>query len=194
MGQLEPMPTQARALEDEDIRAIAVTDRRRALGLVVHKYRDRIYAHAHGILKDHHEALDVAQRVFVKAMREQRLFDAEFRIKAWLFRVTSNLCFNIVRDTRRRSGLLERQQRPTSIAAHQPDVVFADERQKRILAAMDELSEAHRKILMLRYYSDLSYAEIADALQIKLGTVMSRLSRAKARLVEVLDARGVEGL
>jgi RNA polymerase sigma-70 factor (ECF subfamily) len=52
---------------------------------------------------------------------------------------------------------------------------------------MDKLSEDHSKILMLRYYSDLSYAEIADTLDIKLGTVMSRLSRAKGKLVEVLD-------
>ena len=49
------------------------------------------------------------------------------------------------------------------------------------------MTEDHRAILMLRYYSDLSYAEISDTLGIKLGTVMSRLSRAKNRLMEVLD-------
>jgi RNA polymerase sigma-70 factor (ECF subfamily) len=72
------------------------------------------------------------------------------------------------------------------------DRVLDGEKQERILAAIDRLSEDHREILMLRYYSDLSYAEISDTLGIKLGTVMSRLSRARGQLVEALDALGVE--
>jgi RNA polymerase sigma-70 factor (ECF subfamily) len=51
---------------------------------------------------------------------------------------------------------------------------------------MDELSENHREILVLRYYDDLSYAEIAEVLGVKLGTVMSRLSRARQRLSDVM--------
>ena len=59
------------------------------------------------------------------------------------------------------------------------------------LTALNELGDNHKEILMLRYYSDLSYAEIADALQIKLGTVMSRLSRAKVQLSHVLTDAGM---
>jgi RNA polymerase sigma-70 factor (ECF subfamily) len=55
-----------------------------------------------------------------------------------------------------------------------------------MLTALDSLSEDHREILVLRYYDDLSYAEIADVLQVKLGTVMSRLSRARMRLMDVM--------
>jgi RNA polymerase sigma-70 factor (ECF subfamily) len=51
---------------------------------------------------------------------------------------------------------------------------------------MDRLTPEHREILMLRYYGDLSYSEIAERLDIKLGTVMSRLSRARSRLTEVV--------
>ena len=63
---------------------------------------------------------------------------------------------------------------------------FAGEQRTEVLAAMDKLSEEHKDILVLRYYDDLSYAEIADVLDIKLGTVMSRLSRARTRLAEVI--------
>ena len=55
-----------------------------------------------------------------------------------------------------------------------------------MLSALEELTPKHREILMLRYYHDLSYAEIASQLQIKLGTVMSRLSRARNRLSHVM--------
>lgn len=178
--------------EDDDIRAIARTDRRRAADLVARKYRDRLFHHACYVLKDYQEAIDVTQEVFIKAMREPRFFEDDFKMKAWLFRVTSNLCFNIRRDRRRRSVILDTIQGPTSSSADQDDLVIAGETQQRILAALDLVSENHRQILMLRYYSDLSYAEIAEALDIKLGTVMSRLSRAKSQLVEVLDDSWVD--
>ncbi len=177
--------------DDDAIKRIAQQDRHRAADLVIRRYREPLFHHAAWILKDWEEAIDVTQEVFIKAMREPRFFDEGFKMKAWLYRVTSNLCFNLVRDRRRRSAILETVPKPTSDAPEQADLVFHGERQEQILAAMDRLTENHRKILMLRYYSDLSYAEISDTLGIKLGTVMSRLSRAKNQLMEVLDGVAV---
>lgn len=191
MGKLALLPASHALPEDDAIKHLAQTDRRRAIDLIVRKHRDKIFNHAAYILKDYQEAIDVTQEVFIKAMREPRFFEPGFQMKAWLFRVTSNLCFNMVRDRRRRTGLLEQHVRPRSVDADQIEVVFADERQKRIGEAIAELTPDHREILELRYYGDLSYAEIADALQIRLGTVMSRLSRARARLTEVLGESGV---
>ena len=178
-------------LTAEDIKAVARKDRRQAMNLVVERYRGTLYHHALYIVKDHHEAFDILQEVFIKAIRERRFFDPDFKMKAWLFRVTSNLCFNIVRNRKRRGAILDQMMRPTPLHADQMERVFADQRQEVILAALDTLTEDHREILSLRYYSDLSYAEIADALDIKLGTVMSRLSRAKNKLMEALDDPGV---
>ncbi|MEZ4236714.1 MAG: RNA polymerase sigma factor [Myxococcota bacterium] len=198
MPRLRVVSSPASLPEDDEIKAIAKRDRRTAADWIVRKYRDPIFQHAAWILKDWEEAIDVAQDVFIKAMREKRFFDPDFKMKAWLYRVTSNLCFNLVRDRRRRSAILEAAPRSellpraTSDEPEQTEVVFANEQQKRIMHAIDRLTEAHREILLLRYYSDLSYAEISDTLGIKLGTVMSRLSRARGALVEVLDAQGVE--
>ncbi|MCB9674992.1 MAG: RNA polymerase sigma factor [Alphaproteobacteria bacterium] len=173
--------------EDEEIKVIARKDRRAAADLVVRKYRDRLFHHACYVLKDYQEATDVTQEVFIKAMREKRFFEDDFKMKAWLFRVTSNLCFNIRRDKKRRTAILETVPRATFTAADQVDLVFSNEKQEHILSAMDALTENHRQILMLRYYDDLSYAEIAQVLDVALGTVMSRLSRAKGQLMEVMD-------
>lgn len=177
---------QAHAWSEEEIKALAPRDRRHATDLVVRKYRDRLFAHARGITRDAEEAGDIVQEVFIRAMREPRLFEDEFHIKAWLFRVTSNLCFNRVRDRKRRGDILEGMPKETSTRAEQTDAVFGGERRGEILAAIERLSEDHAEILLLRYYDDLSYAEIADVLEVKLGTVMSRLSRARSRLLEVM--------
>jgi RNA polymerase sigma-70 factor (ECF subfamily) len=180
-------------LDDDAIKQVARDDRRAAADLIVRKYRDPIFRHASYILKDYQEAIDVTQEVFIKAMRERRFFDAEFKMKAWLYRVTSNLCFNLRRDRKRRAAILETVPKPRKAEPEQLDTVFATEQQSEIFQAMERLTDNHRKILMLRYYSDLSYAEISETLGIKLGTVMSRLSRAKASLMEAMDDPRVEG-
>lgn len=178
--------------EETALKLLAQRNPRAAQDAIVRRYRAGIYQHAAYILKDQEEAIDVAQEVFIRAFREPRLYEADFRIKAWLYRVTTNLCFNMVRDRKRRSAILETVPMATTTHAGQSEHVHHEEKQRQIFEAMESISEEHRSILMLRYYDDLSYNEIADALQIKLGTVMSRLSRAKRRLMEALGAAGVQ--
>lgn len=175
--------------DDADIKRVSRDSHRAAIELVVRKYRARLFYHALCILKDPQEATDAVQEVFIKAMRERRFFDEDFQIKAWLFRVTSNLCFNIVRDKRRRSGLLNDRQEeaaPRASVSSATEHVLTIQMREELLTALDDLTPAHREILLLRYYDDLSYNEIAEVLGVKLGTVMSRLSRARGRLGEVL--------
>jgi RNA polymerase sigma-70 factor (ECF subfamily) len=174
------------ASAEQAYKLVALDDRRRAMDMVVRDFRGRLFQHAFFIVKDSQEAYDAVQEVFIKAMREARFFDEEFRMKAWLFRVTSNLCYNIVRDRRRRGGILESLNRPDRTHANQMERVQRGERRDEVLAYMEKLGRDHREILLLRYYHDLSYAEIAEVLDVKLGTVMSRLSRARARLGDVM--------
>jgi RNA polymerase sigma-70 factor, ECF subfamily len=174
------------AAQEQGYKLVARDDRRRAMDMVVRDFRSRLFQHAFFIVKDSQEAYDAVQEVFIKAMRETRFFDEEFRMKAWLFRVTSNLCYNIVRDRRRRGGILESLNRPDRTNANQMERVQRGERRDEVLSYMDKLGRNHREILLLRYYHDLSYAEIAEVIDVKLGTVMSRLSRARARLGDVM--------
>ena len=185
-------PTKAKTAaqhEDDEIKALSKTHMKWAVELVVEKYRGRLYYHALCIVKDPQEAYDAVQEVFIKALREKRFFDENFQMKAWLFRVTSNLCYNIVRDKRRRRQLLslrEEEARPSESAVNSAQTVQVQQDHNSMMAALDKLSENHRQILLLRYYDDLSYNEIASVLRVKLGTVMSRLSRARTRLAQVL--------
>ena len=171
---------------EDDIRALARDNRRAAMDVLIRKFRERLYYHALYIVKSADEAYDIVQEVFIRAIREPRLFEDDFKVRAWLFRVTSNLCFNQVRDRNRRGAILDAAPREESSSADQVQHVLAGEQRGEVMAAIEQLSEEHREILLLRYYEDLSYAEIADVLAIKLGTVMSRLSRARTRLAEVM--------
>lgn len=180
-------PTSTSEWTEADIKRYAASNPRAAMEMVIRKFREPLYFHARYIVKDHQEAYDVVQEVFIKAMREQRLFNDEFKIKAWLFRVTSNLCFNQVRNRKRRGAILDTMMKPEAFGADQIEAIFAGEQRNEVMAALDKLSEDHKEILILRYYDDLSYSEIADVLQVKLGTVMSRLSRARVRLLDVVQ-------
>ena len=184
-----PCDSGRRAPDDGDIKRLAARDRGLAMGLIVRKYHTPLHLRATSILKDPQEAQDLLQEVFIRAMREPRLFLPEFELRAWLYRVTTNLCFNNVRDKRRRATLLSglpEEALPQGRPSQSAELVFTEELRDSLLLAMDRLTPEHREILMLRYYGDLSYAEIAERLDIKLGTVMSRLSRARSRLTDVV--------
>jgi len=174
---------------DIDIKTMAQSNRLQAIEVLIARYRARLYRHALCILKEPEAAWDATQEVFVKAMKEYRLFTGEFQVKAWLFRVTSNLCYNVVRDRNRRQRLLNKREdeaRPTDQSRCSTSAVSNKAARATIMTAMDKLSDNHKKILFLRYYDDLSYSEISEKLQIKLGTVMSRLSRARVSLREII--------
>jgi len=179
-------PHQADRWSEGDIKELASKNRRLAMEMTVRKYRDRLFYHAVSIVKDPEEAHDIVQEVFIRGIREPRFFDVDFREKAWLFRVTSNLCFNLVRDKRRRGAILDANPMSELTGGDQVDQIFNGQRREELMATIEQLSPDHQEILLLRYYSDLSYNEIADALDIKLGTVMSRLSRARGRLLELV--------
>jgi RNA polymerase sigma-70 factor (ECF subfamily) len=179
----------ATQVEDSEIKALSKENMKWAVDLLVQKYRSRLYYHAICIVKDPQEAYDAVQEVFIKALREERFFNDDFQMKAWLFRVTSNLCFNIIRDKMRRRQLLhlrEAEARPSAPQISSTKTVQQSQSRNAMNLALNKLTENHRRILQLRYYEDLSYNEIASVLEVKLGTVMSRLSRARSRLAQVL--------
>ncbi len=183
----EPGPS---VISDEEIQEVARTDRHRAFELLVRKYKDRLYRHALNLLSDSHEAFDVAQDTLVRAWHEPRIFESGFLLRAWLYRVATNRSFNIRRDRSRRGAILDRAGKDEDHLAHSHQAiedVLEEETRRHMGRALSKLSDEHRQILMLRYYDDLSYQEIADVLDVKIGTVMSRLSRGKVRLHEVLS-------
>jgi len=155
----------------------------RAQRAVFERYRDRVFSIALHFLKgDHAAAQDVTQEVFVKVFRAAAQFRQDARLSTWLYRIVANACLDELR--RRRRVLLFGDMSP---AIH-PVVPAGEsgEPDADVARAVSRLSPRLRMAVLLRYFDDLSYDEIAHALGVTPGTVASRLSRAHAILARDL--------
>lgn len=149
---------------------------------VFDRYRDRVHAIALHYLKgDDAGAQDVTQEVFVRFFRNAAGFRADARLSTYLYRAVANACTDELRRRRRFVfvGDIPESLHPATTAA---DAV-AD---SHIQRAVQHLSPKLRLVVLMRYYDDLSYDEIAAALELTPGTVASRLSRAHEQLARVL--------
>lgn len=138
-------------------------------------FKDRVFSIAVDFLKgDEAAATDVSQEVFVKVFRGIRSFREDARFTTWLYRIVVNACKDELR--RRRRFLLfanfPERLHPISDPPESEDV------DSRIRAALGRLSPKLRMVVLLRYFEDLSYDEIASTVGVSAGTVASRLNRA----------------
>ena len=140
-----------------------------------------------GLLKDRETADDIVQdcleRVVVNWSRRR---DANAR--PWVFAILHNLAVNRIRQESRRSGTVTIEDMPeatAAVAASQEQTLFGQD----VLAAIERLPSDYRSILLLISVEDLSYAEAAMVLDVPIGTVMSRLSRAREQLKLILETK-----
>ena len=153
----------------------------------------KLIALSAGICRDRHGAEEIVQEAFVKLW--QRPPDAgEVAYSSWLRRVVTNLSINALQRTRRPAALPERSHDRALQAGPPPERdLHVAEDLETVQAAMDELDPPKRAILMLRAAEGLSYEEIAEHLDVPIGTVMSRLNRARTALLEILRSREESG-
>jgi RNA polymerase sigma-70 factor, ECF subfamily len=159
-----------------------------AYGQLVEHYRRLVVSVIYRQGLDLAEAEDVAQEAFVKAWLALPTYKHNLGSwKAWLCRIAINQAIDFHRRQRPKLDLDEALPDPTSGPAEQAET---DSRAAWVRRALAQLPEASRAALILNEYADLSYAEIATALDIPMGTVMSRINYARRRLKELLIATG----
>ena len=173
---------------ERQIKMLAKQDPKRAMNIVILKYRSCLLRVANRIVYDIDEAYDIVQNSFIKAIEEPKFFEEDFYIKAWLCRVVTNSCYNISRNSRRRKEILHQENLEDRTEATQLEQIEVDEEQKRMNEALQTLQESHRQILELRYFEMMSYQDISNLLNVPIGTVMSRISRAKIALQSQLQS------
>lgn len=150
---------------------------------LVRRYGRRVYGVALRIVRRHDLADDVVQEAFVRAHQHIQRFDLERPFGPWICRIASNLAVNHLRSPVSREQELPEGHAETPSRA--PDAltgVLADEARHVLDQALAQLPAEQRAVFVLRTVEELSYREIAEALEIPEGSVMSRLSRARARL------------
>lgn len=131
---------------------------------------------------------DVAQEAFIRVFRGLGRFDPQgpARLSTWILTVATRTCLNAMRGQRREQPLEDHALRAEATGADPERSAVLEEDRRRVEDAMAALPEEMRAVLVLRAYHDLDYPEIAEALDLEVGTVKSRLSRARAALREAL--------
>jgi RNA polymerase sigma-70 factor, ECF subfamily len=162
---------------------------------IVKRYQRRVYGAALRIVRRHEVADDVAQEAFIRAHRALHTFDLERPFGPWVCRIAANLAINHLRSRpAREEPLPEGHLETPSSAAGPLEGLLDGEAREVLVRALAGLPDEQRAVFTLRVFEDLSYKEIAEALAINLGTVMSRLSRARERLrTEIASYLGPAG-
>jgi len=161
---------------------------------LVERYRERVWRLAYNYLRDREDAWDAAQEAFVRAWQALPSFRGQSAFYTWLFRITVNVATDRARQRAARRRAFGSEQVPeeewkrvmVDPQAPPDDMAAKAEQRARIRQALDALPEHHRAIIMLSDLQGLSYREIAEVLDIPMGTVMSRLHNARKRLRQVL--------
>jgi len=177
------------------------TGDQRAFKTLVERYQKKVFSVAVGMLKDREEARDVSQEAFVKVYKYLDHFKGDASFYTWLYRITVNICIDVMRRKGTSKGdqveFDETIQLDTTeanlgalgskLGTNPQKAMLRKELADKIQAALAEVPEKHRAILLLRELEGMSYEDLARTLEIPKGTVMSRLFHARLKVQKVLS-------
>lgn len=176
---------------DDDLILKAQRGDQRSFDLLVKRYQKKIYFLAYRMVKNHDTADDVAQETFINAYFAIKSFKIGYSFYTWLYRICMNLSINFLKREKfvipesqfeGETSPLEREATGVDSLNH----LALKELETKIDEAIDSLPPKYKAVLVLRIYEDLSYEEIAKTLKISIGTVMSRLFRAREKMQDEL--------
>ncbi len=179
-------------LRDEALAEKAAAGDMNAFEDLVDRHRMAVYRLARSVTGNHHDADDAAQETFLRVYRALGSYDPNRPFKPWLKRITYNTSLNTVRAGKSRSRGIVDGDLPEIADSNpaQPERMEADQNIASVDHAVQNLPSDLRVTLLLRAVEGMSYKDIATAMGVKIGTVMSRLSRARERVMDVLEPAG----
>ena len=167
-----------------------------AFGRLIEAYQGPVYNLAYRMLGNRGEAEEAAQEAFIRAYTRLDTYDPARKFSTWMLSITSNYCVDLLR--KRRALLLSLDQplppHPALMSdrAQNPEAQAADsEREAMVQALLETLPEDYRQTVVLRYWYDLSYEEIAEVMDTSVSAIKSRLFRARRQLAEVSIEQGM---
>jgi RNA polymerase sigma-70 factor (ECF subfamily) len=157
-----------------------------AFALLVSRFKQNIFRYAYGMLGDRMEAEDAAQEAFIKAFYSLPKLDNVYAFSSWLIRIASNLCYDRLQKLNK-EHVLAAEWINTHVT--QNDMQQSD-LHMMVEAAIKTLSPEHREVVILRDLQGYSYEEIAEMINVPLGTVKSRISKARLLLRKEMTQNG----
>ena len=162
-----------------------------ALEELLFAYEKRVYNIAYRYMGNEADAFDMAQETLIKIYKRIRAFKGESSFSSWVYRITVNTCLDGLRKHKKNvislEGTLESGASYKDEKMDTPEeTAVRKERQKFVQRAINALSPDHKSVIILRDINGLSYEEVALCLSVSVGTVKSRISRARQKLKEIL--------
>jgi RNA polymerase sigma-70 factor (ECF subfamily) len=159
--------------------------------VIVARYDRRLFNVLYGMTGNYHDALDLTEEAFIRAMRAYPRFRGDSDPFTWLYRIAVNVLKKRYKKETRRAELwqehIECDPPPLATRTTGETAVLAEERAAIVRGAVAQLPQVFREAITLRYIDELSYEEIARTVGCSMGTVKSRIARGKSLLAELLD-------
>ena len=165
-----------------------------AFGTLVASYEKFIFNVACKMFSNSEDAADIAQEALIKAYKNIDKFDFNSSFSTWLYRITVNACIDEMRRRKGKDNIsidaedeesgLTLQIEDTSLGAEER--VIQNETVSEVRMAIDKLSEEHKTVIILRDLQDMTYEQVAQTLDLSIGTVKSRLARARKSLKDII--------
>ena len=177
--------------DDRELIAQAEGGDEAAYRVLLERYQRPVFNICLRMMRNREEAEDLAQDAFMKVFSMLDRYNPTYAFSSWLFKITSNLCIDAIRKRRIETLPMDQPvQSDSGEYARQyespdddPERVFAkSEKMKQLAQAVDGLPPHYRVMILLRHQEDLSYEEIAECLEVPLGTVKARIHRAREML------------
>lgn len=164
----------------------------KAFEILIKSYENTIYSICFKILKNETDAYDAAQEVCIKIWKQINKFEEKSKFSTWIYRIATNQCLDILRKNKNRKVVSINQNEEWALELEDTKIniekqVEDAERLRVLKLALDELKNEQREIIIMKDINNLSYDEIAKNQNISLGTVKSRLSRARNALKNILQ-------
>jgi RNA polymerase sigma-70 factor (ECF subfamily) len=189
-----------RALEDGDVVAAFLGGEERAFQELVTRYQTRLLNFIYRTIGDREKAEDLVQEVFIRVYRHIGRFDRSKKFSTWIYTIASNLAKNELRNRSRNPLVLfqtikknwQEDDRPLQFedANSRPDDLYRKRHLRELVEeSVAQLPAHHREVFVLRELEGKSYEEIAEITDCNLGTVKSRLNRARTSFAEIIEPR-----
>lgn len=161
---------------------------RKAFQRLVRQYQEKVRGLVYSILSDPDTMDDLVQEIFIKVYTSINRFEHRSNLGTWIYRIAVNHCRDEIRRRRvRRFFSMEKMELdPMEMSPTADKALLKKERIELVRWGLSKVSEKHRTIIVLRDFEDMSYEEIAEVLNLELGTVKSRLNRARLALKDVI--------
>ena len=180
-------------ITDESIVMLVQKGDKEAFGLLVDRYQNKLARYGRKFLSRVEDIEDMVQNVFISAYENIQNFDVTLKFSSWIYRIEHNTFVNALRKNTKSFLTIDFDTLLSHPVYDDPDIKEREQKEMRVLIdqGLEDISSKYREVLVLHYLEEISYKDIAEILQVPIGTIGIRIKRAKEALREKIDQKKI---